>query len=422
MKIEHSTTVFEQLLNLYQKEELSIPTEDFTTEVLAGVLKSNQKMLDDFAQRVLNQQGSNWKVMTQVFYPLENDINCIVDMVLYNEDAIAFIENKVDSHLHTQQLDRYEKVLLQLLGEQSIKRASLHYCTKRLEDVDTSFEVNFGYFRWKDVYAFLAEYEEDTLVRAFLCYLERKKLMKPLELEAYELDILRDIPTLFHKLEAILEPIRVEVEKRFGPVNMKEGKQQTSHLAEHSRYTVRTSPVFGGAFSDITAGFTFENEPSLLVQVWCNRKNKQSELFRKIITENEEVFDAILLKEKGWGVRFQLPLKEIFHYSDQYKTIQQWVTTHLDFIESFVLETEELEWNIAIKRSIIACQGDGRYLVQLGSGRGQILDTFSGVLNPPLNCDSILKMGYWEEHQLTDAEQQEILTKQVRIEKGFIKQ
>ncbi|RLQ94821.1 hypothetical protein [Falsibacillus albus] len=53
--------------------------------------------------------------------------------------------------------------------------------------------------------------------------------------------------------------------------------------------------------------------------------------------------------------------------------------------------------------------------------RGQILDLHSGVLNPPENCDSILKMGYWEEHPLTAEMERGVLDTDVRMIKGFVK-
>jgi PD-(D/E)XK nuclease superfamily len=421
LRIEETTTVFDQLLGLYQREGLSVPTEDFTTEVLAGVLKSKQYLLDDFVNQVLKQPGVNWKVMTQVFYPLEDNINCIVDMVLYNDDSIAFIENKVDSHLHTDQLGRYEEVLLRLKKESSFEKVSLHYCTKRLEKMDARFEVEFQYFRWKDIYQFLGKYEEDSLVKGFLTFLERKRLMKSVELETSDLDLMKAVPNLFLKLEGMIEPIRVEMEKRFGPVKAREGKQQVSQLVRHNRYSIGIAPAFGEGLSDITAGFTFDHDPSLTVQVWCNRKNKQSERFHRIITKNEKLFDAILIKEKGWGIRFQIPLGEILNHDNQYSEVMNWVIAQLDNLESFILDTEELGWNIPIKRSIIATRGESSYLVQLGSSRGQILDTFSKVTHPPQNFDSILKMGYWDEHDLTTEEEADILSIPMRKEKAFLK-
>ncbi|RDI36475.1 PD-(D/E)XK nuclease family protein [Falsibacillus pallidus] len=420
MRIERATTVFEQLLNLYTREGLTVPLEDFTTEVLAGVLKSDQGMLDDFVHKMLHQDGGHWKVMTQVYYPLEDSLDCFVDMVFHNEDSIAFIENKVDSHLHSRQLERYERVLLLLRDQQSYHHVSLHYCTKRLEQIDDAFEVEFRSFRWHDIYKFFTECKENSLVLAFLQFLERNKLMRAMEFELFEMDGLKGLPKLLHKLDGMLEPVRFEMEKRFGPVKSRDGKQ-ISQITDHGRYAISISPAFGGSYSDLTAGFLFDDEPSLLVQLWSNRRNIHSERFHRIIMENEELFDSIILKEKGWGFRFSLPLTRIFSEMDQYKAILQWMVERLDSIESFMMETEELEWDMEIKRSIIAAQGEGRYLVQLGGGRGQILDLFSGVINPPQNCDSILKMGYWEDCQLTKEEEKEILNTQVRMIKGLLR-
>jgi hypothetical protein len=420
MKFEQST-VFEQLLNLYERSEAhsSIPLEDFTTEALSGVLKSDPLLLDGFVNRLLNQSGQNWNVLTQVYYPLENQIDCYVDMVFYNEKHLAFVENKVDSSLHTQQLERYEAVLLQLQEEQAFDTVSLHYCTKRIEEVSSSFSVPFHSFRWKDIYDYLKQYEKNALVHSFNVFLERKKLMKPMELESADLEILKQLPHLLYKLEGFLEPIRLEVEKRFGQVKTKEGKQSIDQVSVRQRYTVSIAPAFGSGYTDLTAGVHFENVPSLFIQVWCNRRNPKSELFLKTITKNKSFFHEVITKDKGWGARYEYPLSAIVKDTDQYQSIINWFVTHLDLIESFILETDDLDWNIRPARSIIACQGENRYLIQLGSGRGQVLDTFNGVLNPPQKRDSVLRTGDWEEQPLTQEEEQDILNKDVRIIKEY---
>ena len=45
--------LFVRLLNLYLSHRQKVPREDFITEVLAGVLQSDQQLLDNYAHEVL---------------------------------------------------------------------------------------------------------------------------------------------------------------------------------------------------------------------------------------------------------------------------------------------------------------------------------------------------------------------------------
>jgi hypothetical protein len=397
MRVEQ-ISIFESLIDMYERSEhySKVPLEDFTTELLAGVLRSNQAWLDAFVSKVLTLEGGEWRVTTQKYYPLSNHFNCIVDMVFYNKDSIAFVENKVDSTLHTEQLERYETVLLQFLEDDVFQNVSLHYCTKRREEVTTPFEVKFNLFRWRDVYQFFLPFREDSLVDAFLLFLERKRLMKISELEGEDLQVLGKISSTMSKLEEIMELVQIEMGKRFGKPKV---EQMIKELTVHDRYIAKISPAFADNYSDIAVGITFEdNAPALLVQVWCNRKNTKAEVFFRKLASQPQFFDQFYEKSSGWRARFLYPLKNIMGENDQWIFLEQWFQHHLNLMETFILETEELEWNIPIAREIIAHEGGDRFLLKLGSGRGQIMDLRNKVIHPAMNLDSLIKFGYWEEN------------------------
>lgn len=63
------------------------------------------------------------------------------------------------------------------------------------------------------------------------------------------------------------------------------------------------------------------------------------------------------------------------------------------------------------KIQIIAQQGDGRYLIDLGyEDQGQIFDINEEKLYPPINIHSILARGYWEEYK-GDTERDKLIVK-----------
>src|SRR5690606_23934065 len=100
----------------------------FNTECFAGILKMHPEVLISFIKWIKLPPG-NYSVNTQLNYPLVDDRNCIVDMVLENESTICFIENKVNSNEGWEQLNRYSKVL----DQKTDKKTHLLYCTKKVD-------------------------------------------------------------------------------------------------------------------------------------------------------------------------------------------------------------------------------------------------------------------------------------------------
>ena len=116
------------LFKLYLRNTSKTPLEDFTTEAFAGILKYDPIIKNEFIRVFLKIPQGEYQIKTQVKYDLENDMNCIVDLVFENEDIICFIENKVNSKEGYRQLERYSKVLD--IYNLENKKTYLRYCTK----------------------------------------------------------------------------------------------------------------------------------------------------------------------------------------------------------------------------------------------------------------------------------------------------
>ncbi|MEH7391971.1 PD-(D/E)XK nuclease family protein [Bacillus sp. JJ1503] len=394
-------SIFEQLLSLYERSEIhtNVPLEDFTTEVFAGVVGSNQAIIDGFVNNVLHIPGVNFQVVTQNFYPLADEINCRVDMVFYSESRICFLENKVDTTEHTGQLKRYEKVLSQLKDQGKYSEIYLRYCTKNIEDVNQQFYIDFKTLRWKDIYQYLLSYNEDSLVHAFLLFLERTKLVKDGQLNHTDLLVMTHMQQTLQKLGELMEPVSLEFHKRFGDATVKPGNQGVKEIADFNRFILYRKKAFGTGNSEIMAGFTFEENggPALFVQLWGNRNNSKYEEFQKHIVEREAAFDRVIETDSGLRARNSIPLEDVINQSNPEKWMQRWFCEQLDQVEDFLLETSNLDWNVRISRKVVAQQDEKTLLLQLGSGRGQILDLHSQIVNPAMNIDAILKFGYWED-------------------------
>ncbi|MFB4167357.1 PD-(D/E)XK nuclease family protein [Virgibacillus sp. JSM 102003] len=145
--------VYLNLLNLYSRHSTAFktPLEDFTTEIFASILLKDDQLLNSFMNDVLKIDGEQFKIKTQQQYELEDEQDCIIDIVIYNESTICFLENKVNSREGYRQLERYKSVLNSLEGQ---RKVFLRYCTKYYDLKEIS-GVDFCQIRWRDVYLFL---------------------------------------------------------------------------------------------------------------------------------------------------------------------------------------------------------------------------------------------------------------------------
>ncbi|WP_223588948.1 PD-(D/E)XK nuclease family protein [Neobacillus bataviensis] len=134
--------IFERLLQLFKIQNNSgkTPLEDFVTELLAGVLQTDQQLLDRFVNEVLLIDGVDFTVDSQVFF---------IDLVFENDSTICFLENKVASGEGQRQLERYVAVLDRLDRERG-QKTYLRYCTKNYNP-KTVTACSFYQFRWQRV-------------------------------------------------------------------------------------------------------------------------------------------------------------------------------------------------------------------------------------------------------------------------------
>jgi len=64
--------MFSSLFKLYRHNSKKVPLEDFTTELLAGVLQNDRKLCAAICTQVFGMQEAKvYQISTQVFYPLK---------------------------------------------------------------------------------------------------------------------------------------------------------------------------------------------------------------------------------------------------------------------------------------------------------------------------------------------------------------
>ncbi len=226
-----ANTLFIELLKLYSDSSTKTPFEDFTTEILSGILQSDQGLLDKFVNTILGITGNDFSVTTQVSYS-----NSKIDMVFENATTLCFLENKVEATEGYEQLSKYANILIQ---EGAQRHIFLRYCTKYYDKKSAEEYIpldnkHFSQFRWLDVYKFLHDHDQTyPIVDAFLTFLEENNMSSIPEFTERDILAMKEIIHTAQKIEACLEVIKPIFMKLFGRPSL------VVDLKRYPRYSIK---------------------------------------------------------------------------------------------------------------------------------------------------------------------------------------
>lgn len=347
-EIQKMGNVFLNLLNLYSKQSdmSKTPLEDFTTEIFASILSKDTNLLDRFMNEVLNIEGESFKIDTQQKYKLEHDRDCIIDIVIWNESSICFLENKVNSSEGHRQLERYKRVLENL---KDCKKIYLRYCTKyydgkKIEDID------FVQIRWRDIYLFLQDYQEDTMINEFLGYMRRMDMASAGNFNFHDMLVMNHVMKTISKMDECLDAVIPTFKDYFGNPYTYD-YERLKEIPKHGRYTIWAEDIFVGenkaSYSKVILGFEFyENEiqsyPILFLAVVCNKKHVNYQKIRNEIL-NHDNFDYTEEEDSIWGW-YEKPLSDFLSVENQLDEIEKWFIEKLDLLHMFKEKTKNLNW------------------------------------------------------------------------------
>jgi len=326
------------LLKLYRTNMAKTPLEDFTTEILAGILENDSALSDDFANNVLNIQGNDFSVYTQQSYPLNDDScpDCRVDLVIESEDVICFVEIKVESKEGYIQLERYGRVLDSLDAK---KRKYLRYCTKYYDLKETEVH-NFHQFRWTDVSKFLKSRNTSAIINDYLKFLKIHDMSDDMDFQLNDLLSLQQMTAVINLMDRYLNKLRPLFSKLFGD-NFKE-ISNLRQIKLHSRHILVSENVCGNGYSEMGLGFSFNDVPELKVWVWISPKNDVSSGFKKA---TETVNDPMLTNGEDW-IGLSTPLSNFLSSENMELDIEKWFDISAKEIKAFTQATPQLNWHI----------------------------------------------------------------------------
>jgi len=338
-------------VKLFQRGHYSL--EDFTTEVFAGVLRSDQTLLDTFVNQVLGIQGTNFGLETWETYG-----DFTIDMIFSNQESLCFLENNTQA-MAEKKITLLEKCEALLLSEQTqLMNVYLRYCSKYYNQQPKK-SVDFAQFRWTNVFSFLESYRENSLVKAFLEFLEENQMKGLTELNVEDLGAISTLNKTLHKMDECLDSVAAEFTMLFGYPSQgapNRTSERLKLLVEFNSYRMMKHDILlgSGGWSEMTICFDYEKISSassnLAVWLWCDRTHSQYELLKEFFRQNKYIFavqSGFLFEERPIGLRIiiQKPLSD-FKAKSNLHAIHNWFIETLRVFKKFAHKTPQLTWNI----------------------------------------------------------------------------
>ncbi|SOC13446.1 PD-(D/E)XK nuclease superfamily protein [Ureibacillus xyleni] len=324
--------IFERLLQLYkiQKRSEKTPLEDFVTELVAGILQTDQQLLDRFVNEVLQIEGDGFKVDSQVRYAHHSDQNCIIDLVFENEATICFLENKVASGEGERQLKRYAEVLTRI-SEESGKKTYLRYCTK-FYDPKTMAICSFYQFRWQKVYEFLEKQEQTEIINAFLELLRGEKMAGVKDFSIEDIVVMKGFQGIIAKMDEVLDLARVPFLEHFGQPYQRD-YERLKQIPSNNRYSLWTSS-YRGEDIEIMIGFEMESvkdnvSPVLFVQVYRQKNKEFAAKMQKQSLGDSDKFDYYQVENNEVYAWYETSLLNFLTENNQKERIVDWFSEKL---------------------------------------------------------------------------------------------
>lgn len=341
-----NNSLFVNLLNLYKKNSRKTPVEDFTTEVLAGVFSSNEKILDEFVNVVLKIEGKGYSVSTQKVFQ-----DSVIDMVFENEDRICFLENKVDALEGKGQLKKYAKLLC---SEYKSKNVFLRYCTKFNDkkyehDYSPLNRAQFLQFRWANVFEFLDNIDGNQLTQTFKIFLEEMGMSSIPDFKIDDLFAMKQFASTIQKMDECFEIIKPKFSDLFGDPYLRD-YASLKQIPNHNRYAMWREGVLPDEYSEILLAFGFEKDsgPTLYSQCYCDKKHKKIESLKICLKNNISALPGIDYEDNEFGfcAWFEKKVSDFLSSDNQYQEIANWFVETMEIWRKFMDNNRILEWDL----------------------------------------------------------------------------
>lgn len=318
--------MFLKLYNLSPKDfSGSRAKEDFTTEILAAMLKAEPQFADDF-YNLIQLPKDDYVVETQFPSDLScQSPSCIIDLVLKGKTNLCFIENKVESDLGFEQLERYSKEL----DCNSYSGKFLRYCTKYQEDAP-NMGGNFLHFTWHDVARLIKQkYLNNYYLNSFYDYLFHHGMANNYQLTEEKIQSAKFMQDTLKTFQHYLKACKGDFE---GVFNSKSSEQtftalQSNRIGFRIRTMLETNPRFKEVMYSIDMDTQLLNVHLYYHRDWLNRA-----LFKKAEAHGFDIHDT----NEGLAIHLFAPLSAFTVYEDPTRLIKEWYLESFHKLKDFI--------------------------------------------------------------------------------------
>ncbi|UUV20047.1 PD-(D/E)XK nuclease family protein (plasmid) [Fusobacteria bacterium ZRK30] len=334
-------SIYSRLLKLYKNNSEKTPKEDFTTEILVGILEKNSEFLDDYVNNFLKIKGEGFEISSQRYYSLEKQNDCRVDIVIENKEKIIFIEKKVDSFEENGQLKRYSELLMGIEN----KIGYLFYCTKFMKEKKVSYS-NFRQFRWKDIYEYYKNSESELLID-FLEYLEEERIVMNKKFNFTDMLVMENIVEMIAKMDEVLDYASHLLSKHFEKC-IKHSARSTQ-IGKNQMYSTYTRKILkGNGYSDVEANFNFNKDkyevPHLEVVLWIENKSEYYSQFKEYMENPNSDNFKLIIDENKMLIGTSKPIQDFLSSENQIEDMKYWFKEKIEEMSKFKHETRDFGW------------------------------------------------------------------------------
>ena len=331
------------LFNLYLRHTSKTPLEDFTTEAFIGILKFEPAITSEFTKQFLKIPNGEYSIRTQVQYDLENDMNCIIDVVFESDEIICFVENKVNSPAGHRQLERYCDVLE--IHKSEGKKTYLRYCTKYFDEKQLK-QHEFIQFRWYEVATFLKSYSDNALVSDFLNFLKIKNMSQDLTITTKDLLSIENLFDTLNILKGYLERVKPRFVKTFKSAAKISDGCTVSQLTRHKRVIYYFKDVVGINYSELKYGVQTSNA-QFYVGIWLDKNNSEYSSFKSFFQTDDHGFQ-ILYFESGIAIELKTSLQNFLNKENADNEISNWFQASFLKFSELIKQLNTVAWKINV--------------------------------------------------------------------------
>lgn len=354
-------SLFSRLLSLNTG---SIPLEDFFTEIVAYLFRTDKKILYAWLDHcdLAENSYSDAYVLTQKSYqsPKHHDLgsrpDLVIDLIDGDNHDLIFVESKIGSKEGYQQLSRYAEILDKL---PNIRHKWLIYITRDFDPKDKSeilqpistSQVQFKQLRWHQFYRFLkSQKKEGMLVQEILEFMQEYNMAHNNQFSSLDVLVLANFTKSLRLMEEVMWG---KVKDRFIQVigTVRASSTALTQVRHHERYLMTADMPSGKwwcglGFYLATSEITDYPSLRLVLEVDPNSSRRA------------EIIDAMkgISNTFGWseyGLNGSIPWVAIFRekslqdflaQEDHIVATQQFFLDALDELEEIKRQYPHLPW------------------------------------------------------------------------------